>query len=512
MSPKQKKVIIVGAGPGGLTAGMILAHRGADVEFYEKESKPGGRNRGLELGEFKFDTGPTFLMLKYILDKMFEETGRDSTDYLEFKKLDPLYRLQFPNKRLIPTTDREKMRARIEETFPGNGAGFDKFMEKEKARFRRLMPCLQKEYSSLKAFLDPIFLKAAPYLSLGRSLFSNLGRYFDDEALKLAFTFQSKYLGMSPWECPALFTMLSYMEYEFGIYHVIGGLNQISEAMADIVEEEGGTVNYNSEVQEVICEGKNVEGVRLADGEEVFADEVIVNADFGYTIDNLLPAAQLKKWTPDKLKKKKFSCGTFMLYLGLDRKFEDLQHHNIIFADDYKNNVEEMFTHHRMTDDFSFYIQNASKTDPTLAPAGKSTFYVLVPVPNNTSGLDWEEKRESFRNKVIEKINEKTEIEDLERHIEVEKSITPDEWEGDYNVYIGAEFNLAHNFLQMLYFRPHNKFEDLNNLYLTGGGTHPGSGLPTIYESGRISANLISEKHDLPYQKPSFVPDEIIPD
>jgi phytoene desaturase len=301
------------------------------------------------------------------------------------------------------------------------------------------------------------------------------------------------------------------MEYEFGIYHVMGGLNMISEAMAKVVGEEGGNINYNSEVEEVITEGRDVKGIRLSGGEEIYGDEVIINADLGYTINNLLPADKLKRWTPDKLKKKKFSCGTFMLYLGLDGRYESLEHHNIFFADDYKRNVEVMFNEHKMTDDFSFYIQNASKTDPTLAPEGKSTFYVLVPVPNNESGIKWADKKESFRDLVIERIKEKTEIEDFEEHIEVEKVITPDDWESKYNVYIAAEFNLGHNLSQMLYLRPHNEFEDLNNLYLTGGGTHPGSGLPTIYESGRISANLISKKHGLPYEEPSFDPEKIIP-
>jgi len=508
----DKKIVIVGAGPGGLTAGMILAHRGANVEIFEKERHPGGRNRAIRLGDFRFDTGPTFLMMKYLLEEMFEETGRKASDYIEIVKLDPYYRLQFPDKKFFPTGEKQKMKEQIRVAFPGNENGFEKFMRKEGKRFRRLIPCLQKDYSSLRAFFDPVFLKAAPHLSLGKTLYNNLGRYYDAEQLKLAFTFQSKYLGMSPWECPALFTMLAYMEYEYGVYHVTGGLNKISQAMARVLEEEGGAIHYETLVREVIAEGRDVKGVRLENGKEIYADEVIINADFGYAATNLMPPGSLKKWSPEKLKKKSFSCGTFMLYLGLDKKYDTLQHHNIIFADDYRQNVETMFGNHQMTDDFSFYIQNASVTDPTLAPPGKSTLYVLVPVPNNRSGIDWEAEKEPFREKVIEKITAKTEMSDLREHIEVKKVITPREWENDYNVYIAAEFNLAHNASQMLYFRPHNRFEELNNLYLTGGGTHPGSGLPTIYESGRISANLISKKHGLPYIKPSFDAEKILPD
>ncbi|MGM0442052.1 MAG: phytoene desaturase family protein [Elusimicrobiota bacterium] len=508
----DKKIVIVGGGPGGLTSGMILAHRGMDVEIFEKENRPGGRNRDIQLGDFKFDTGPTFLMMKYVLEEMFRETGREVSNYIELIKLDPFYRLQFPDKRFFPSGDMEKMKENIAKVFPGDEEGFEKFMKKEGKRFKSLIPCLQKAYSSLTDFIDPIFLKAIPQLSLNRTLYENLGRYFDAEELKMAFTFQAKYLGMSPWDCPALFTILSYMEYKYNIYHVTGGLNEISKAMSKIVKEEGGKINYNSKVEKILTSGKDVTGIELESGEQIKADEVILNADFGYAVNNLLPAEKLKKWSPEKLKKKKFSCGTFMLYMGLDKKYDSVNHHNIIFADDYRRNVEVMFNEYQLIDDFSFYIQNPSVTDPTLAPEGKSALYVLVPVPNKKSKINWDTEAEKFRSKVIEKIKEKTEMEDIEDHIEVEKILTPEDWNKDYNVYNGSVFNLAHNIRQMLYFRPHNTFEELNNLYLTGGGTHPGSGLPIIYESGRISANLISEKYGLPYEKPTFNPEEILGD
>ncbi len=508
---KKKKIIIVGAGPGGLTSGMILAHRGADVEIFEKASIPGGRNRAIHLNGFTFDTGPTFLMMKYLLEEMFRETGRTAADYMEFVRLDPLYRLQFPEQTLISAAGSEAMKDRIREMFPGNEAGFDRFMKTEGIRFRKLIPCLQKDYASLRAFLDPVFLKAAPYLAVGRTLFGNLGRYFDDDEMKLAFTFQSKYLGMSPWEAPAIFTILSYMEYRYGIYHVMGGLNMISDAMARVCLEEGVRIHYDCNVAKLLTEGRNVTGIKLENGEEIKADEVIVNADFGYAATHLFPTEMLRKWSPRRLEKKKFSCGTFMLYLGVNRTYDELNHHNIVFADDYRRNVDVMFKEHRMTDDFSFYLQNASVTDTSLAPEGKSALYVLVPVPNNRSGIDWKAKRAPFRDAVIQRMEQKLGMQNLEQHIEVEKVITPAEWESEYNVYIAAEFNLAHNVGQMLYLRPHNKFEELDSLYLTGGGTHPGSGLPTIYESGRITANLISKKYGFPYVPPSLNAEEILP-
>jgi phytoene desaturase len=501
---KKKKIIIIGAGPGGLTSGMILSHRGFDVEIYEKDSEIGGRNKAIKMGGFTFDTGPTFLMLKFILEDMFKETGRKATDYLEFKLLDPMYKLQFKDNTIFPTSNKFKMKEQIKKVFPGNENGFEKFLKRESARFENLFPCLQKDYSSFKAFFSPIFLKAIPHLSLTTTVYQNLSKYFNHEDLKIAFTFQAKYLGMSPWKCPGLFTMLSYIEYNYGVYHVMGGLNQICEQMAKIIKEENGVIHLNSKVKELILEGKKVKGVLLENGEKKYADDVIINADFSYAMTHLIPDGILKKYSKQKLKKKKYSCATFMLYLGLKKNY-NLNHHNILFADDYKKNVDTIFNNQILGDDFSIYIQNACVTDPSLAPSGKSTFYVLVPIANNRSGIDWQKEKEKFKNKVIDLIIKKTGFTDLRENIEVEKIITPREWENDYNVYIAAEFNLAHTVDQMLYFRPRNKFEELENCYLVGGGTHPGSGLPTIYESGRITSNLISKKYQIPFNSPSNI-------
>ncbi len=220
-------------------------------------------------------------------------------------------------------------------------------------------------------------------------------------------------------------------------------------------------------------------------------NKVIVNADFGYAMTNLFDS-KIKKYSPEKLEKKKYSCSTFMLYLGVDKKYF-APHHNIIFAEDYRQNIEDI-QEGRLSEDFSFYVQNASITDETLAPKGKSTVYILVPVPNNRSNIDWDNNQKDFKEKVLSNVEERTQMKDLRDHIETEKTITPKQWEQNYNVYIGSTFNLAHNLSQMLYFRPHNRCGELKNLYLVGGGTHPGSGLPTIYISGIVTAGLISKK------------------
>ncbi len=492
---KKKRVAIVGAGPGGLTAAMLLAHHGYDVQVYERNAYVGGRTSSFTMEGYTFDLGPTFLMMKHILEEIFEFTGRDMSDYMQLAEIDPLYRLVYGDsgKAFYPTRDREKMKDQIRRVFPGNEEGYDRFFEYEKPKYERLVPCLQVPYEKYTDLLSPRMVKALPYLDAHKNLFQHLGRYFDDDDLKIAFTFQAKYLGMSPWNCPALFSLIGYLEHGLGIYHPLGGLNQISVSMARAAEEDGAVIHLNAPVKEVLVEGGRATGLLLESGERVEAHDVVLNADFAYAMRDLVDERHRPKYTDRKLSRMKYSCSTFMLYLGVDKVY-DIPHHNIIFSNDYKQNVDEIADIKVMSDDPSVYVQNACVTDPSLAPEGKSTLYVLVPVANNKSAIDWDREAPAFRDKVLDLMEERGGLTGIRDHIEVERVVTPKFWDEQYNVYLGATFNLAHNLGQMLMWRPHNRFEQIDNCWLTGGGTHPGSGLPTIVESGRISAGLILER------------------
>ena len=500
----KRKIIVVGAGPGGLACGMLLVRRGFDVTVLEKAPRVGGRNAAIQEKGFIFDTGPTFLMMKFILDEIFEDSGKSTADYLEFRRLDPLYRLTFGHggkTLLVPDSVEDKIRA-VESVFPGEAQGLRLFLEKEKTRFEKLYPCIQQDYSSLTRFFSWKLMSALPYLGLFQSVYGTLGKYFHKDSLKLAFSFQSKYLGMAPWNCPALFTMLSFIEHRYGIYHVMGGLNRISQSMAQIIEEAGGRVLTGSPVAELVLNRKIVTGVRLDSGEILNADEVVVNADFAHAMTSLVPRGVLRKYTPENIRRMKYSCSTVMLYLGINRQYAHLSHHNIFFAENYKQGIENIFSGKTQGDDFSFYIQNPYGTDSSLAPEGKSTLYVLVPAPNNKSALDWNTIGKSYRDLIMQKLQSVAGLTDLEDAIEVEKIVTPRDWQAKGSVFFGATFNLSHIFPQLLYRRPHNRFEELDRCYLVGGGTHPGSGLPTILESARISANLISRKYGVPFRSP----------
>jgi phytoene desaturase len=501
----DKHVVIVGAGPGGLTAAMILAHRGVKVTVLEKRSVVGGRNGELRVGEYSHDIGPTFLMMKFLLDGIFQICGKKSKDYMEFKLLEPMYELVHRGQSMFPSSDYETMRNEVKRAFPGQERGFDTFMKTERKRFAKMYPCLQKPYSSAAAYFAPVFLKALPSLALTRSLYDVLASYYTPEELRISFTFQSKYLGMSPWSCPGAFAIIPFIEYGFGVYHVMGGLCKISNGMAKAAEEEGAEIRLNTPVKRVIVERRTATGVELEDGTKILADDVIINADFAHAMTHIAEAGTLRTYTERNLKKRGYSCSTFMLYLGLDTVY-DTKHHTIVFASDYKKNLDEIANKKVLSEDISFYVRNASVTDPSIAPAGHSSVYVLVPVPNQKSGIDWDKEEKPFRERVLSAIEKRTAMKDLRKHIKSEHIIHPGHWEGERDVYYGATFNLAHTLSQMLSRRPHNAFEEWKHCYLVGGGTHPGSGLPTIYESGRISADMLCESYGMAVDPPLPLP------
>lgn len=490
----RKQVVIVGAGPGGLSCGMLLASRGFDVTIIEKAKIVGGRNASFNLSDYTFDIGPTFFLMKDVLEEIFSLAGKKLEDFATLQHVDPMYRLAFSDdKTFYPSTDEKKMKKELERVFPGSSDDYDRYMAKEKKKYDKLIPCLKLPYDSFTSLLKTRFIGALRYLDAHVSLFDVLGRYFKYEELKLAFTFQAKYIGMSPWKAPGTFSIISYIEHGGGVWHVEGGLNQLSAGMARAFEELGGKIQLSTEVSKVNIDNGKATGVTLTDGSTIDADYIVLNADFGYAMTKLVDEKERKKYTDQKLASKEYSCSTFMLYLGIDRRYEEIPHHSIIFANDYRKNVNDITNDFALGDDLSFYVQNACIMDPSLAPEGKSTIYVLLPAPNNNSTIDWEARKPQLRERILDLLETRGGFDNIREHIETEKIITPANWEQDFNVYKGAVFNLGHQIKQMLFLRPHNRFECFKNCFLVGGGTHPGSGLPTIYESGRISADLISK-------------------
>jgi phytoene desaturase len=485
----NKKVIVIGAGPGGLASAILLAAGGAKVKILERLPTIGGRTSSIEADGFKFDLGPTFFLYPRVLEEIFAVAGTSLREELEMVRLDPQYRIIFGAGGAIDASpDATRMEQQIAAIAPNDAPEFRRFLDENRTKLTRMEPCLETPFLGWRDLMTMRLLKMLPTLRPHQSLDSYLGRFFRDPRIRLAFSFQSKYLGMSPFRCPSLFSILSFLEYEYGVFHPIGGCAAVTAAMARVAQRVGVEICLGAPVEEVLFEGRRATGVRTAAGVEK-ANALVLNADFARAMQRLVPDRLRRRWTNRKIARKKFSCSTFMIYLGVEGAF-DLPHHNIHIAADYARNLDEIENRHVLSDDPSFYVQNACVTDPTLAPRGMSTLYVLAPVTHQHPNVDWNRERERFRALMLRQIA-KAGFSDVEERIRFERVITPQDWDQKYEIHQGATFNLAHSLDQMLHLRPHNRFEDVDGVYLVGGGTHPGSGLPVIFESARISSRLL---------------------
>ena len=499
-----KQVVIIGAGPGGLATAMLLAAHGADVTLLEREARVGGRTSSLVMDGFTFDLGPTFFLYPEILAEIFAACGRRFEDEVELVRLDPMYRLIFESGgSILASHDVEKLQAEVARFDEDDARQVPAFLEANRIKFDAFRPLLQRPFASLRDLTHPDVLKALPLMRPLSSVDTDLKRWFKHPQVRLAFSFQSKYLGMSPFKCPSLFTILSHVEHGFGVFHPIGGCGAISEAMARVARDTGVDIRLSEPVVRIEFDGKKAVGAITGQGFYP-ADALVVNADFAGAMHKMVPDRLRRKWTDARIEKKQYSCSTCMLYIGLAGSYPALHHHTIHLSADYLGDIRAI-EDQRAPKDPTLYIQNASQTDPTLAPDGHSTIYMLAPVGNlgpDGGPMDWAEAGPRYRELMLNRLAGLIGIErtDLDTRIKTEHMITPADWATRYAIYRGATFNLAHNIGQMLHWRPNNRFEDLERVYLTGGGTHPGSGLPTIFESARIAASLIDDDLNLSRQ------------
>ncbi|MBM9595184.1 phytoene desaturase family protein [Roseitranquillus sediminis] len=487
----RRRVVVAGAGPGGLASAMLLASAGAEVTVLERLDRVGGRTSSITQDGFTFDVGPTFYLYPEVLAEIFEACGRRLEDEVDLVRLDPMYRLRFEDGVTFEATpDVARLQEQVARISPEDAANIPAYLAENRAKFDAFSPILKRPFLGPRALMQADMLKALPLFRPWLTVDGDLKRWFKHPDVRLAFSFQSKYLGMSPFKCPSLFTIVAHVEYGHGVFHPRGGCNAIPQAMARVARQMGVDIRLNEPIEELLFDGRRAVGARTSQG-SYDADAVVVNADFASAMTRLVPDRLRRRWTDAKIAKKKYSCSTFMLYLGVEGRFDHLHHHTIFLSKDYLKNIKEIDAG-QAPEDPTIYVQNASVTDATLAPDGHSALYVLVPVGNLHGDVDWEAIKQDYRAKVLRRL-EKMGIHDIERRIRTKKMVTPQDWEHDMAIYRGATFNLAHNLGQMLHWRPQNRFEDLDGVYLTGGGTHPGSGLPTIFESAKIASKLVAE-------------------
>ena len=486
----QKSAIIIGGGVGGLCTAARLLKNGYQVTVLEKEDKVGGRAHRIHNKGYTFDTGPTLLMMTDVLYDTFEYCGKNFDDYIELLQLEPNYQVAFADKsRITVSSNLPKFHRELAKFDPKAPSQFYKFFSDVSEIYRiSRNNFIDKNFDSILDFINP---KSGMELIRKRGLsklYSFVSHYFKDERLRQLFSFQSMYLGVSPHEAPAVYSVVSYMETGLGIWYPKGGMYSLSEALQKLVIDLGGEIITKSPVKEIIVENKTATGVVTKNG-KLEADLVIANSDLVYTYKNLLTSNDRPSMPDAKLDSFKQASSALLFYWGVDDKCEGMLHHNVYLCKDFKKNLEEIFHEKVLPRDPSFYTYIPTKTDPSLAPKGKNVFYVLVPVPNLLAKANWEKGIAKIKSQVLKRL--KTEFGlDIENKIKTETVFTPQDFETKFNLYNGSAFGLSHHFFQSGYFRPNNKSKDIKNLYFVGASTYPGGGIPMV----TLSAKLVTER------------------
>ena len=492
----SEKIIIIGTGFGALGAAARLAARGYDVELFEKRDKPGGRGYVYEIDGFKFDGGPTVLTAPFMFDDIFAAAGRKREDYVEFIPLTPYYRIFDHNGRPFDyNSDPDFIYSEIEKWNPDDVEGYKRFIATTKEIF-------QKGFIELadKPFLTVgDMLKVAPdliRLQSYKSVYKYASQFIDNEFLRRCFSFHPLLIGGNPFDSPSIYAMIHYLEREWGVHYVKGGTAALVAALVELIEEFNGRFHFNTEVDEIIVNGRQATGIRLADGSEHYADHVISNADVAWTNLNLIPSKARSLRNSDTRYKKltKYSMSLFVIYFGTKKQYRydgKLAHHNIILGERYKGLLDDIFHKKVLPEDFSLYLHMPTLTDPSMAPEGHEAFYVLSPVPHLDADVDWETAAKPYRDAIMQFLEDNY-LPDLQENIVAEHYIDPLHFQNTLNSYKGSAFSIEPVLTQSAWFRPHNRSEDFDNLYFVGAGTHPGAGLPGVLSSSIIAEDLIT--------------------
>lgn len=488
---KKKSIIIIGAGIGGLCSAARLLKEGFDVTIYEKEPLVGGRANRVVQDGYKFDTGPTLLMMTDVLYDTFSYCGKNLNDYLELIQLEPNYRVTFSDHTTITVSSNlPKLQEELKKIDPKAPEQFYKYFSDVAEMYRISRgKFIDKNFDKLSEFIS---VRSGSQLLKKRGLsklWNFVGYYFKDERLKQLFSFQSMYLGVSPYEAPAIYSVVSYMETGLGIWYPKGGMYSLSIALERLVKDLGGKIETNTPVEKVLVEDNKTTGVELGNKSIIESDIVLCNSDLIYSYKKLLPSNINYKSNFRRPEQLKQASSALLFYFGVDHPLDDMLHHNVYLCKDFKNNLEEIFDSKTLPSNPSFYTYIPTKTDPNLAPKGHNILYILVPVPNLEGNNDWDNGVKKIRTKILSRLKSEYNI-DLSNSIKTERVFTPHEFESKFNLTSGSAFGLTHHFLQSGYFRPHNTSRKIQGLYFVGASTYPGGGIPMV----TLSAKLVVER------------------
>ncbi len=486
------KAIVIGAGMGGLATALRLAHKGFGVTVVEKLDRPGGRANVIEEAGFRVDIGPTILVMKSALEETYQAVGQNLHQRLDLVQLDPNYRVYFHDGESFDLySNMARLTQEVESIAPGSSARLFQFMGAGARKYELGMDFVDRNFRRLTDLANPRAAVRLLQTQAHQNLYRQVSRLFgQNDRLAKAFSFHSLFLGLSPYDALAMYSLITYADLAMGMWFPMGGIYSIVEDMVDLAKELGVDLRTASPVSQICVEGGRTTGVLLASGEQLQADLVVSNADLPYTYRSLIAPEHRPRYSDARLRRMSYACSGFLLFLGVDRQYDHLQHQSLFFAEDYRANLDAIFKFKTLPQDPSFHLNVPTVTDPSLAPPGHSLIYVLAPMPNLTSDIDWDVAAPLVRGQLLDRLEEIIDP-DVRSHIVWEREYRPGDWKKDVNAEHGTAFgSLAHGFFQSAYFRPHNKSYEIDGLYFVGQGTYPGIGMPMVH----LSAKLVTER------------------
>jgi phytoene desaturase len=484
--------IIIGSGFGGLAAAIRLGARGFRVTVLERLPEPGGRASVFRQDGFTFDAGPTIITAPFLLEDLWALAGKKLSDDIEMNSISPFYRIRFNDGATFDCSgDAEFMRAQVAALAPADLAGYEKFLVLSEAiykiGFEKLAHKAFGSWTDMARIL-PQLVRLRGY----RSLSGIVKQYIRDPRLRIALSFHPLLVGGNPLDTSAIYCLILHLERKFGVHFPTGGTGAVVRGMVRLIEGQGNSLRTNATVSEILVQNGKAVGVRLEGGEDVAADIVVSNACTGWTYKNLLARQPRKRWTDKRIARAKYSMGLFVWYFGTNRTWESVPHHMIMLGPRHDELLRDVFGRKKLADDYSLYLHRPTATDSTLAPPGCDAFYVLSPVPNLQGGTDWGAAAEPYR-KAIEKTLNESLLPGLSGSIISSKMLTPADFGSRYLSLHGAGFGMEPRLTQSAWFRPHNKSEDVENLFLVGAGTHPGAGVPGVLSSARVLDEVVPD-------------------
>ncbi|MEQ1651011.1 MAG: phytoene desaturase [Hyphomicrobium sp.] len=493
---RRPHAVVIGSGFGGLAAAIRLGARGYQVTLLERLDAAGGRAYVFRQDGFTFDAGPTIITAPFLLEELWQLCGKRMSDDVDVRALTPFYSIRFNDGDVFNCSgDPAEMAREVARVAPGDVEGYERFMRVAediyKVGFEDLGAVPFGSWTDM-ARVVPDLVRLESY----RTIFGLVSKYVKSPKLRFVLSFHPLFVGGNPFKVTSIYGLIPFLERRWGVHFAMGGTGRIVEGLVGLIKGQGGVIRYSADVKAIDVEGRKATGVTLATGEKIAADIVVSNADSAWTYKYLLPAHVRKRWSDRKIDKARYSMSLFVWYFGTKKQYPDIPHHTILLGPRYRELLNDIFEKKILPPDFSLYLHRPTATDPSLAPEGCDTFYVLSPVPHLESGTDWMTQAEPYR-KTLEDYLSETLMPDLADNIVTSRVMTPQDFHDRLLSIKGAAFGFEPTLTQSAWFRPHNKSEDVDRLFLVGAGTHPGAGVPGVLSSARVLDIVVPDAKDL---------------